>query len=80
MILDVNKCASSPCQNGGTCRDLVNAKSSRVTALTATMEKAVELVSPIILKSVLIVIFLAYAAQTRLSSLTEITNYTVWPA
>ena len=25
IIQDINECASSPCQNGGTCRDLVNA-------------------------------------------------------
>ena len=23
-ILDVNECQSAPCQNGGTCKDLVN--------------------------------------------------------
>ena len=24
FLIDINECASSPCQNGGACRDLVN--------------------------------------------------------
>ena len=25
VVVDINECASTPCQNGGTCSDLVNA-------------------------------------------------------